>query len=131
MANGSSLHGETVLLGEQDSFIAAYVGSAVVAAGGRILGPARTVEDGLGIIARAGCLPAVASLNVELANRPSWPIAAQLRQLGIPYIFVRSQSTFEVPADLAALTIRQPFGSYQVAQLLSDVLDGHRRAAPR
>lgn len=130
MAN-ANLRGEAVLLGEQDSFIAGYVGSAIAAAGAHILGPARTVEDGLGIIAKTRCSLAVASLNVELTHGPSWPIAAELKQLGIPYIFVRSQSKYEVPDDLAAPTIKQPFGSYQVAELLSDALEGHRRLALR
>lgn len=130
MAN-VNLHGETVLLGEQDSFIAGYVGSAIAAAGAHILGPARTVEDGLGIIAKARRSLAAASLNVGLTNSPSWSIAAELKQFGIPYIFVRSQSKSEVPDDLATPAIKQPFASYQVAELLSDVLEGHRRLALR
>jgi CheY-like chemotaxis protein len=80
-----SLSGRRVLVVENDYYLAMDTASMLERAGARVIGPVATVEDGLAALEQ---LPDTALLDLRLRDEMSLPIAKELQQRGIPFVFV-------------------------------------------
>lgn len=102
-----SLHGRSVLVVEDDYFIAVEMCSALRAAGAEIIGPARDMESGLAAMRdeRIDC----AVLDINLRGRLAFEIATQLRARGIPVVFATGYDASMIPSELAdAVRLEKP-----------------------
>lgn len=93
------LQGLSVLVVEDDYFIAIEMCGALRAAGADVIGPARDLETGLAAI--GGDPIDCAVLDINLRGRMAFEIAAQLRARDIPIIFATGYDASMIPAELA------------------------------
>lgn len=74
-----------VLIVEDDMLIGVMLEDMLVGLGYTVVGPALSLEAGLEALAATEI--DIAVLDVNLAGTPSFPIAEQLRERGIPFVF--------------------------------------------
>ena len=97
------LDNKSVLIVEDEPFIAFDLADAMSDAGATVMGPALTVSEA--DQALDGGRPSVACLDINIGSDFVWPIAQRLHDDGIPFVFVSARCTqSELPA---------PFGGYQ------------------
>jgi len=101
------LQGLSVLVVEDDYFIALELCNALRAAGADVIGPARDVETGLAAIRaeRVDC----GVLDINLRGHMAFEIATELRARGIPAIFATGYDASMFPDELAdAVRLEKP-----------------------
>jgi DNA-binding response OmpR family regulator len=101
------LQGLSVLVVEDDYFIAIEMCSALRAAGADVIGPARDLETGLAAIRdeRIDC----GVLDINLRGQLAFELATQLRARDIPAIFATGYDASMIPAELAdAIRLQKP-----------------------
>lgn len=101
------LQGLSVLIVEDDYFIAIEMCSALRAAGANVIGPARDLQTGLAAIRdeRIDC----GVLDINLRGQPAFELAIELRARGIPAIFATGYDASMIPAELAdAVRLEKP-----------------------
>jgi DNA-binding response OmpR family regulator len=86
---GRVLDGARVLVVEDDFLISMDLESTLLEAGAQVVGLCRTVQDALALIAAAEI--AVAVLDVRLGRESIAPVARQLAECGIPFVFYTAQ----------------------------------------
>jgi DNA-binding response OmpR family regulator len=107
MNRTAPLHGLSVLVVEDDYFIAVEMCRALRAGGADIIGPARDLESGLAAArdTRIDC----AVLDVNLHGRMAFQLARELRERGIPTIFATGYDASMIPTELAdVLRLEKP-----------------------
>lgn len=115
MVSSFPLQGLSVLVVEDEAFLAFELVNDLEAAGAVPLGPIATVEQGLRFIATVDRIDA-AILNVMLHRKEAFPIADELRKRGIPVVFVTGNDeavkarfpdvpVHPKPADMAAIVL--------------------------
>jgi len=80
---------KTILIVEDDPFIAMDLQDTFEEAGFKVLGPVASVAPGLKLI--KDTLPDVAMLDFNLGRETSIPIAHRLDEIEIPYFFLSGQ----------------------------------------
>jgi DNA-binding response OmpR family regulator len=83
------LHGERILIVEDEALVSMLVEDAFLEAGAEVVGPACTLDEALQLTettAAEGGLSA-AVLDINLAGQTVWPVADRLASLGIPFVF--------------------------------------------
>lgn len=113
---------KTILIVEDDPFIAMDLQDTFEEAGFKVLGPVASVAPGLKLI--KDTLPDVAMLDFNLGRETSIPIAHRLDEIEIPYFFLSGQIdkviTKNVKTNCKVLT--KPFNAevliYQVNKLV-------------
>jgi Response regulator of the LytR/AlgR family len=93
------LEGLSVLVVEDDYFIAVELCRFLSAAGADVLGPARDLETGLAAV-REGHIDC-GVLDINLRGRMAFQIATELRARDIPIIFATGYDASMIPAELA------------------------------
>lgn len=81
----TALAGRRVLVVEDDYLLALELVLTVEDAGGEVVGPALSVAEALELLDPSPC---VASLDVQLGQETSSPIADELARRGVPFVFV-------------------------------------------
>lgn len=119
-----SLAGRRVLLVEDELLVAMEMEEALRGLGCEVLGPAATVEEVLRLAqVEAGRIDA-AVLDVNLAGRPSFPVADLLAGLGVPVIFATGYG--DLPdgraTGRASVLLRKPLGHGELEAALSRML---------
>lgn len=97
------LDNKSVLIVEDEPFIAFDLADAMADAGAMVMGPALTVVEA-GDALDAG-RPSMACLDINIGSDFVWPIAQRLHDDGVPFVFVSARCT---QAELP-----DPFGGYQ------------------
>jgi len=106
----ASLAGSCILVVEDEALIAMLLEDAVLEAGGLVIGPARTVDEALHLVA---CTPRLdaATLDINLAGRHSGPVAERLIERRVPFVVVSGygggESFPEAARNVAVIT--KPF----------------------
>ena len=77
--------GMKILVVEDDFIVAFDMQVMLEEQGAEVLGPASSVEEALAILARE--VPEAAVLDVNLNGEFVFPVAAQLRMKGVPFLF--------------------------------------------
>jgi DNA-binding response OmpR family regulator len=96
----------TVLVVEDEVFLAMELEAALVEGGFRVLGPAGSVEDALYLLDDER--PQVAVLDFNLGREKVIPVAVRLKALGVPFVLASASgqselARYEVLADVANL----------------------------
>ncbi|HUI20555.1 MAG TPA: response regulator [Methylocella sp.] len=89
--SGRVLDGARVLIVEDDFIIALDLETTLTEAGARITGPCRTVKEALATLDGAGESPEAAILDIRLGKETVAPVAQQLCERGIPFMFYTGQ----------------------------------------
>ena len=97
------LDNKSVLIVEDEPFIAFDLADAITDAGATVMGPALTVSEASEAL--DGARPSIACLDINIGTDFVWPIAQRLHDDGIPFVFVSASCT---QSDLPL-----PFGNYQ------------------
>lgn len=100
---------KSVLIVEDDPFIAIDLQDAIEDAGYAVLGPVATVKSGLNTLNSS--TPDVAILDYNLGSETSAEIARKLKEMGIPFIFASGQIERVIEDDVpnSAAMIQKPF----------------------
>ena len=96
-----------VLIVEDNIVLAAFVRKAFEEAGHRIVGHARTVEQGLVLISE--CEFEIALLDVDLNGRNSEPLALELRKRKTPFVVTTGSERMMTSAHSGAPLVLKPF----------------------
>jgi DNA-binding NtrC family response regulator len=120
------LAGGRVLVVEDEYFISVELHRILTAAGAEVVGPCRTLaqaRDSIGAD-RISC----AVLDVRLDRETSLPVAWQLRERGIPFVFLTGQlNTDQILAEWRdAKIIPKPFHRRTILIALADMLESDK-----
>lgn len=120
-----ALHGRTILVAEDEYYLADYIVSAIQSAGGAVQGPFPSAEQALARLSDPTDPPDAATLNVNLLDGPSYPVADALAEARIPFVFASANNSATLPARFALSPhLSKPFAAYQVVQALLALIDG-------
>ena len=112
----------SVLVLEDNYFIAEDLCAAIEQAGGRVLGPAAFVEEALALLLEREC-PDAAILDIDLNGSQSFAVADALARLNVPTLFVTG---FDLPAIPDAQRVipvcRKPMRAAEVVRALTRIL---------
>ena len=98
-----SLAGRTILIVEDEYFIANEIARGFRAMGARIVGPASTVERALDLIGRTERID-LAVLDVNLQGEMVYPVAEKLERKGVRFVFATGYDSDTIPPHYAAVT---------------------------
>jgi CheY-like chemotaxis protein len=113
-----------VLLVEDELLVAMEMEEALRDLGCEVLGPAATVEEALRLAqSEAGRIDA-AVLDINLAGRPSFPVADLLAGRGVPVVFATGYGDLPDGRSTGAtnLLLRKPLGRGELEGALSRML---------
>ncbi len=106
-----------VLVVEDELFVAMMIEDYLRDLGFEVVGPALRLERGLDL-ARDEMLD-FAVLDVNLADKPSFPIADVLRTRGVPFIFATGYGTLGLSdAYSGTTTLQKPFDLQELARAI-------------
>ena len=120
----------SVLIVEDEPFIALDLATAVEEARGKVIGPAGSVRESLVLIEQN--LVQVAVLDLNLSDRDVTPVAELLIEGGVPVIFY---SGLDLPAALrerypSAPAYKKPTPPLRLLNELATLISGSRRRSP-
>jgi CheY-like chemotaxis protein len=108
------LTGQRVLIVEDEGVVAMVVEDYLEALGCTVVAVAARLEDGVEA-ARDQTID-MAILDVNLAGKVSYPIAAVLRSRGIPFLFATGYGTAGLPVELSGVPVlAKPFRQSDLA----------------
>jgi light-regulated signal transduction histidine kinase (bacteriophytochrome)/CheY-like chemotaxis protein len=121
-ANHARLYG-AVLLVEDNMIIALDAEDILLSLGAVRVVLARNVAEALNLIALD--TPSFALLDINLGFETSWPIAAQLRKLGFPYVFATGYGDgIDYPLEhRGAPAITKPYTSPSIARAFGELME--------
>lgn len=113
---------KTILIVEDDPFIAMDLQDTFEEAGFNVLGPVASVDPGLRLI--RDTLPDVAMLDYNLGRETSIPIAHKLDEIEVPYIFLSGQVNRVVTANIKKdhKVVTKPFNVEQLLDCINDLV---------
>ncbi|MEG3089377.1 response regulator [Sphingomonas sp. PB4P5] len=115
----SLLAGRRVLVVEDDYLLGIDLAATLQGAGAEVIGPASSVAEALDML---DPLPDVASLDVQLGDETSFPIADELARRGIPFVFVTGSAN-TIPTSHGTRPIcHKPAPGHAVMSALADAL---------
>lgn len=114
------LSGLSVLVVEDDYFLADDARHSLEAAGARVLGPCGTFEDAQKLIRSSQ--PDCAVLDINLGNGPDFAGAKALLDRGVPVIFVTGYDPAVIPAELAHVEcLQKPTSANRIVQAVGQL----------
>ena len=91
------LHGLHLLLVEDDYLLALGLADSARDLGAEVFGPVAAVDDALALVHQLPELDA-AILDINLRDRPVFPVADALRARGVPFVFSTASDLGALPA---------------------------------
>lgn len=114
-----ALSAQTILVVEDQYLLADLVTSVVASVGASFCGPFESAETALAYLLGAIDRPNAATLNIELSDGPSFPVADELIRMGIPFVFLTENKTDELPSRFSGIPLlRKPFSPIQIVDAL-------------
>ena len=103
-----ALRGRRILVVEDDPLIAMEIVDVLAGGGAELVGPAPTVRAALAALAEGR--PEVAVLDLNLRGECSMPVAAALREAGVPFVLASgyARSQIEEPELAEAPLVPKP-----------------------
>jgi DNA-binding NtrC family response regulator len=92
-----SLQGKRILVIEDDIFLALCVGQALEEQGCAVIGPATSVQQGLKLVEKTKVNGAI--LDINLNGEMVYPVAKELMDRNIPFVFTTGYSSLDVPSS--------------------------------
>lgn len=99
-AEPDTLKGQTVLVVEDDFFIAEDLRCSFEERGATVVGPAASVSDALSLIEKTDHIDA-ATLDVSLGKEKAFSVADAMRERGVPCVFVTGYDDWALPDRFA------------------------------
>jgi DNA-binding response OmpR family regulator len=93
------LQGQSILVVEDDYYLASDAARALQAAGADVLGPCATEEQAITLL--DGAQPNAAVLDINLGAGPSFTLAHLLNERAVPLLFLSGYDDEVIPADFA------------------------------
>ena len=90
------LKGKTILVVEDDFFIATDLCRSLAAEGGKVLGPVGRIEDALGLITQSDHIDA-AFVDLNLHGVMAYAVADALTERSIPFLIVTGYDSAAIP----------------------------------
>lgn len=114
-----ALAGKTILVAEDDYLLADTIDAEIRSAGGIVQGPFTSAKDALGSLLLGTPPPDAATLNVQLSDGDSYPVADELTRRGIPFVFASGNNPASVPSRFTRVAaVPKPYAAHQVVQAL-------------
>lgn len=120
-----------VLIVEDDAIVAMTLVSHLEDCGAEVLGPAPSLEAALATLDVYAEVDG-AVLDVELGSEKVWPLALELRNRGIPFVFATGsvEDFFFPPALLTYPRFVKPYLEEEVADALRDLIENEPEREP-
>ena len=117
-----ALEGRTILVVEDESLVAMLLETILEDMGCATLGPVSTIDEALAVIADGSAFDG-ALLDVNVAGKEVFPVAAALKERGVPFVFSTGYGEGGLPEEWRGHpTIQKPFTEDAVQQALMRVL---------
>ena len=100
MTDEGPLAGISVLVVEDDFYLASDEKAALERAGARVIGPCRDADEAAGLAALEHVDCAV--VDVNLGDGPNFTFAQVLHRQGVPFVFVTGYDQALIPPELVA-----------------------------
>ena len=115
MNDGGALAGVTVLVVEDEFYLADDLRRALLAQGATVAGPVGTVHHALALVDAR--LPDFAVLDVNVKGEMIFPLAEALRERGVPFIFATGYDAAVLPAPYADVERwEKPFAAQRLVE---------------
>jgi CheY-like chemotaxis protein len=112
------LTGRSVLLVEDDFFIAEEMASQLEAGGAEVIGPVASVDAAIELIERTKKIDG-AVVDVNLRGVMAWPVADALLRRGVRFVFATGYDSAAIPPRYAEIVrCEKPGTSDQTAKAL-------------
>ncbi|WP_093002226.1 response regulator [Rhizobium sp. NFR07] len=112
----------TILVVEDEFFIALEIKTALISAGFNVLGPAASVDHALELM--HDTKPDAAVLDVDLGGERVTPVAMQLTTLGTPFVLASAADPAALAQNAALAGVRnlgKPTDMQQLAMAVADI----------
>jgi DNA-binding response OmpR family regulator len=120
-ASGGSENMQNVLVVEDEYFIADELSRELKVVGVNVIGPAPTLQDAFALL-RSGLRVDAAVLDINLRDEMVYPVAAELRRGGVPFVFATGYDAAVVPAEFTSVPLwGKPFEPRALALTLRDL----------
>lgn len=116
------LNGKTILVVEDEVIVAMMVEDMLLELGASVVGPVATVELALRLVAEHRIDAAL--LDVNLNGQRSYPIADELRQRGIPFVFATGYGSPGYDTLDALNVVQKPYQIEQMEAALATAMAG-------
>jgi CheY-like chemotaxis protein len=117
----SDLKGTRILVVEDEILVSLLIEDALTGCGSDLVGPARTVAEGVALAQGEALSAAVLDVNVD--SEPIYPVADILKRRGIPYLLVTGYRRNELPASQDdALVLEKPFEDTMLLEAVRTLL---------
>jgi DNA-binding response OmpR family regulator len=127
--NPDVLHGQSVLVVEDQYFLAGDIARALAAVGAEVVGPVPDLDRGLAL-SRSQDLDA-AVLDINLRGEDVYRLAEELMRKDVPIVFTTGVDSTVLPAAFVQVPrLEKPIQLSDLIRTLSDLLTGARPAAP-
>jgi DNA-binding NtrC family response regulator len=122
-----ALDGARILVVEDDYIISSEIKAILAAAGAEVMGPCRTLAQASRLIGADAISGAV--LDFRLGHGTSLPVARQLKEHGIPFLFFTGQlSTSQIDAEYPGTkVISKPFQRGAILAAVVDMLEADKK----
>ncbi len=119
MTGAPDLSGKTILVVEDDYYVASDTAAALRGAGAVVLGPSPTAEDVAHLLEHETPTSVVLDLNLG-GGGPKFDIAHRLLERGIPFVFLTGYDPDVIPDDLANIKrLQKPIALREVVEAVS------------
>jgi two-component SAPR family response regulator len=127
--NGADLAGRRVLIVEDESLLGMELEALLKEDGCEVLGPASTVEWALDLIYEGE--PDLALLDVNLKGVRAIPVAAALRERGVPFVLITGYSRAQTsePELRTAPRVDKPVDGRDLKRAVTEALEAARSGA--
>ncbi|CAN5409277.1 response regulator [soil metagenome] len=116
------LAGRKILVVEDESLVAMLLETILEDMGCETIGPISTIDEALTLLAGNPEIDG-ALLDVNVAGREIFPVAAELRARGVPFVFSTGYGEGGLPAEWRGQeTIQKPFTETAVQDALARVI---------
>jgi DNA-binding response OmpR family regulator len=119
---GGEMRGiKKILVVEDETLLAEAISNLLLEADFEPVGPARTVDQAMGVLRTASIDAAI--LDIRLIGGVSFPLAYALRQRRLPFLFLTAYRRRDLPLDLQGeQLIEKPFKPSTLIQVLHELL---------
>ena len=118
------LAGLSVLVIEDEYYLADELSNAVRAAGGAVLGPVPSIEAALDLLGHQAN-PDAAVLDVNLGGEMAYPVADALLSRGVPFLFLTGYDQAALPRRYATVPrMEKPVETSMLLRELRLLIDG-------
>jgi DNA-binding response OmpR family regulator len=122
MTTGRNLAGATVLVVEDDFYLADDEKDALEAAGAQVLGPCPSIAEALTVVEAHELHAAI--LDVSVVDGPSFDLARMLSARGIRTLFVTGYDAGLIPSDLSEKTrLQKPIAKHTLVKAVEELLN--------